>query len=656
MNLFELFATIGLDDSGFNKGIDDAQTRFDKFTEGIKKTTQSLKKTFDKATSLVAEISIDESDAVIAIDTVQEQILGLGENAKEASDKIENELSDINVPEIEIKIDDKALSSELDSATNEVEDFVDDADTEIEKLNKNTKSRMGEVATTIKQKFKEVSEDVTKNIKVISDSTKTLNKAALVVGAAFGVLGGIGLKYSADMEMYTTNFAVMLGSQEAAVAKVEELKVMAAKTPFEMADLAQGTQTLLAFNISATESTGILQMLGDVSLGNSQKLETLSRAYGKMSSSRKVSLEDINMMIDSGFNPLLTVAEKTGESMESMYARVSKGQVGVNEITDAFKTATSEGGQFYNGMEEASKTLTGQMSTLKDGINSALGEIFLPLAKQLSEETLPALNEKLTNFNDKLIEGDYANLISGVISVVTALGVALVALNLIVLFNDIMNVTKGIEGYTAVTKLGTVAQGIFNAVAALNPFTLMVIAIVAATTALVVFWKTNEGFRNAMKELWADIKKAFNETLDNMKEKIEGYKQIGKDIIDNLLSGLKSAWQPVEDWINEKLGPLDDKLKSLGLGGGNTKAQDAGLRPNGRHANGISSVPFDGYVGVLHKNERVLTASENRSYNQSGGQDTGLLQEMVAELKALRQEVYRQPERQQNLMRMGVVK
>ena len=228
----------------------------------------------------------------------------------------------------------------------------------------------------------------------------------------------------------------------------------------------------------------------------------------KMSSSGKVSLEDINMMIDSGFNPLLTVAEKTGESMESMYARVSKGQVGVNEITDAFKTATSEGGQFYNGMEEASKTLTGQMSTLKDGINSALGEIFLPLAKQLSEETLPALNEKLTNFNDKLIEGDYANLISGVISVVTALGVALVALNLIVLFNDIMNVTKGIEGYTAVTKLGTVAQGIFNAVAALNPFTLMVIAIVAATTALVVFWKTNEGFRNAMKELWADIKKS----------------------------------------------------------------------------------------------------------------------------------------------------
>lgn len=505
-------------------------------------------------------------------------------------------------------------------------------------------------------RFDSFAQETQTSMQKLHDGVGVLNGVATGVGAVFGVLGGIGVKYSADMETYTTNFAVMLGSQEAAVAKVEELKVMAAKTPFEMADLAKGTQTLLAFNISADESTGVLQMLGDVSLGNSQKLETLTRAYGKMSSSGKVSLEDINMMIDSGFNPLLTVTEKTGESMESMYARISSGKVGVDEITEAFKTATSEGGQFYNGMEEASKTLTGQMSTLKDGINSALGEIFLPLAKQLSEETLPALNEKLTNFNDKLIEGDYANLISGVISVVTALGVALVALNLVVLFNDIMNVTKGIEGYTAVTKLGTVAQGIFNAVAALNPFALMTIAIVAAGAALVVFWKTNEDFRNAMKQLWADIKKAFNDTIDNMKKKIEDYKEIGKQIVNNLFGGIKGAWQPMEDWINDKFGAFDNKLKKMGLGGGGTKAQDAGLKVNGRHANGISSVPFDGYVGVLHKNERVLTASENRSYSQGGGENTGLLQEMVTELRALRQEVYRQPERQQNLMRMGVAK
>ena len=54
--------------------------------------------------------------------------------------------------------------------------------------------------------------------------------AALAAGA-IGKMATAGLKFNADMEMYTTNFRVMLGSQEAAVKKVDELKKMAAKTP-----------------------------------------------------------------------------------------------------------------------------------------------------------------------------------------------------------------------------------------------------------------------------------------------------------------------------------------------------------------------------------------------------------------------------------------
>ena len=110
-----------------------------------------------------------------------------------------------------------------------------------------------------------------------------------------------------------------MGDAAAAAAKVEELKELGAKTPFELGDLADATQTLLAFNVSAEESTEILTMLGDISLGNVEKLESLTRAYGKMNASQKVTLEDINMMIDAGFNPLLVVAEQTGETMEELY-------------------------------------------------------------------------------------------------------------------------------------------------------------------------------------------------------------------------------------------------------------------------------------------------------------------------------------------------
>ena len=54
---------------------------------------------------------------------------------------------------------------------------------------------------------------------------------AAAIGAAttaIGVLGKIGLDYNSQMEQYTTNFTTMLGSQEAAVNKVQELKEFAA--------------------------------------------------------------------------------------------------------------------------------------------------------------------------------------------------------------------------------------------------------------------------------------------------------------------------------------------------------------------------------------------------------------------------------------------
>ena len=38
------------------------------------------------------------------------------------------------------------------------------------------------------------------------------------------------------------------------------------------------------------------------------------------------------------------------------------------------------------------------------------------------------------------------------------------------------------------------------------------------------------------------------------------------------------------------------------------------VNPDGSNANGLPFVPYDGYLSLLHRGERVLTASENRHY------------------------------------------
>lgn len=248
-----------------------------------------------------------------------------------------------------------------------------------------------------------------------------IKAATAAVTAAGGALLTMGISYNRQIEDYTTNFSTMLGSMEEGAAKVNELKTLAAETPFELTDLADATQTLLAFNVASSKSTTVLRQLGDISLGNAQKLETLTRAYGKMSSSQKVTLEDINMMIDAGFNPLLIVAEETGESMTDLYDRISSGEMAFSEIESAIRQATSAGGQFYKGMENASKTLSGQWSTLTDNIRATMGLLATPINDALTGHILPAANEAVNEIYEKLqqIMGESAGTPAGVEQITT---------------------------------------------------------------------------------------------------------------------------------------------------------------------------------------------------------------------------------------------
>ena len=217
-----------------------------------------------------------------------------------------------------------------------------------------------------------------------------------------------GLTYNQQMEDYTTNFKVMLGSLTAAESKVEELKTMAAKTPFAMEDLAGATQTLLAFGVQSSKTTDVMSKLGDISLGNAQRFASLSNAYGKAAAQGKLTGEVVQMMVDAGFNPLLQISEATGESMEKLQKRMSAGRVSVDELDLALRRATGEGGQFYKGMEEASKTMSGQLSTLEDNWNSFLGEAMSPVSEQLSSKILPKAIESLDKLSAALfgVKGD----------------------------------------------------------------------------------------------------------------------------------------------------------------------------------------------------------------------------------------------------------
>lgn len=331
-----------------------------------------------------------------------------------------------------------------------------------------------------------------------------------------------GVDYNATMESYLTNFKVMLGSEEAAATKLSEIRKMAASTPFSLDDLTSGTQTLLQFGIAADDTTGVLQRLGDISLGNAEKLQTLTRAYGKMSSAQKVTLENVNMMIDAGFNPLNQICDATGESMSDLYKRISDGKVSFSELEAAVEAATSQGGQFYNGMLEASQTFSGRMSTLKDNVSALTGELTSGLFAALGELVVK-LNEVVVSFLDS--DEKMAQL-KETIGVLTAAVVAVAA--------AIMSYKATVAATTAITALCTaattakaaadkaaeagakglaVAQAALNAVMKANTVGIVVSAVAALAAGLVTAYKTSETFRNVVNRAFQFVANIAKSTI-----------------------------------------------------------------------------------------------------------------------------------------------
>ena len=263
--------------------------------------------------------------------------------------------------------------------------------------------------------------------KAVSDATKEISgtskataaaKAALkgvagVVGSvttAMGTALGMGVKYNAEIETYQTSFEVMTGSAEKAAQTIDTLKKMGAETPFELPDLADTTQLLMNYGFTAEDAIEKMSMLGDISQGSADKMSRIATAYGQMSSAGKVQLEDVKQMIEAGFNPLQEISQSTGESMASLYDRISKGTLSVDEITAAMERSTSAGGKYFQSMEKQSQTFEGQISTMKDNAQQLLGELSSTTSQELTGNLLPTVNNGLSQMMTALQTNGFAGM------------------------------------------------------------------------------------------------------------------------------------------------------------------------------------------------------------------------------------------------------
>ena len=394
-------------------------------------------------------------------------------------------------------------------------------------------------------------DDFEKRLNAIEHKTQSFGSSIKRTVAALGLgkiakdFASAGISFNASIEQYQTSFEVMTGSAEKAAQITQQLKQIAANTPFELPQLADTTQLLMNYGFTADDAMEKMQMLGDISQGSADKMTRIATAYGQMSSAGKVSLEDVKQMIEAGFNPLQEISKSTGESMASLYDRISDGSLSVDEITASMERSTSAGGKYFQSMDKQSQTLNGKISTLKDTFNEFAGKAMQGLSDVLSNTVIPALTGVLSH-SDEIMA-----VLNALLPVIVAVGSAFASWKIVNFIQDIPKMVGSVK---------TAILGV-NAALAANPVGAVVAAISALVAVFLYLWNTSEEFRQFWTDMWNGIVEWFSGIIESIvnfftvtiPEAWETFKMNLQELCDSIVQWFQDAWNSVIAFFTETI-------------------------------------------------------------------------------------------------------
>ena len=316
-----------------------------------------------------------------------------------------------------------------------------------------------------------------------------------------------------EIESLEISFETLLGSKDKANELFGAIREFAVNTPMTMNSLASGAQTLLGFGIEAEKVMPILQQIGDISMGDAQKFNSLTLAFAQASSAGKLAGQDFLQMVNAGFNPLNEMAKMTGKSISQLKKEMEEGQISTAMLESAFEHATAEGGMFHGMLEKQSQGIQGALSNLQGAWDDMLNDIG---SKQQSVfvDGVNLLTDIIKN---------YEPFLNAILSVAAAYGAYKAALMAVWVVEKARALAENIQLIMMFRKelgLLTAAQQAFNITAWANPYVLLAAAIVGICAALYLYTERTTD-AEAAQEALNNERDDFQKSLDDEKSKIE---------------------------------------------------------------------------------------------------------------------------------------
>lgn len=347
---------------------------------------------------------------------------------------------------------------------------------------------------------------------------ESLKRVGMTIGGVFTAQKAVEfvktmIDVRQEVENLSISFETLLGSKDKATQFFGELLEYAVNTPLMVNELAGGAQTMLGFNIEAEKVIPILKQIGDISMGDRDRFNSLVLAFSQMSATGKLMGQDLLQMINAGFNPLAIISEKTGKSIGQLKDEMSAGAISSEMVAQAFADATAEGGKFHGMLDKQSKGLKGQISNLEGAIDNmfnAMGE----KSEGILTGSVEVASELVKNYEA------VGKALMSLVAVYGSYKTALIATLAVQKAASFVENIRLVAMFRKELGLATAAQQAFNITANANPYVLLATVILSAAAALAIYSKNCSAAADEAQRA-ADREKEQTDAINDKKEAIE---------------------------------------------------------------------------------------------------------------------------------------
>lgn len=320
----------------------------------------------------------------------------------------------------------------------------------------------------------------------------------------------------------------ILGDSMKAETIFNRIKDLAVVSPFQFKELASYTKQLSAYSIPYEELYDTTKRLADISAGVGVDMGRIILAYGQVRSAAFLRGQELRQFTEAGIPLVDELAKRftklTGvvTSAGDVFDKISRKEVSFGMVKDVLWELTNEGGKFYNMQEALAESLAGKWSNLQDAWDVMMADIAEGNSGVLSD-SLEILTKLMKHWKAvaailSSLVGAYGFYKTAVIAV-NAAHKATITINTL---TNIINMTRAMQGLTAVTKSQAVAQGILNAVTAANPWMILITALGAFTGLYFTLREKTKSAAETIREFNVQVQEQ-NEKISEAKNKANSY-------------------------------------------------------------------------------------------------------------------------------------